>query len=128
VGWGSGDPLATSVPVSNRGGGVGCGSGEPLAVSVIPGGGVGCGSGDPLIPIATTTPGGGVGCGSGDPLAATNLQLGILRMSLTLLITGSTIKIARTSNASRTEAFFMMVEPLLGPTMRNRHHKQGMTV
>ena len=87
-------------------------------MSVTDRGGVGWGRGEPL--ALSVTDRGGVGCGSGDPLAARNGELEALLPcnSLTVLITGSTIKAARTSKAKRTAMFFMMVEPLLGPTMK----------
>lgn len=105
--------------IATMSGGVGWGSGEPLATSVVARGGVGCGRGEPLATSVIIR--GGVGWGRGDPLAARKGELEVLlsRRSLTLLTTGSTIKTVRTSKARRIEIFFMMVELLLGPTMQN---------
>jgi hypothetical protein len=115
VGVGSGEPLATIRP---KPGGVGVGRGDPLVATRLKPGGVGVGSGEPL--VATRLKPGGVGVGRGDPLRmATETRAGrLLDNSLTELLTGSTIKIAKTRNVSRIEMFFFMVESLLSATMK----------
>jgi hypothetical protein len=71
-----------------------------------------------------------VGWGRGEPLAAENVEGEslLLGKSLTVLITGSTIKTDRTSKARRIEIFFMMVELLLGPTMQKFQQSLGISV
>src|SRR5579859_12826 len=109
-GAGSGEPLALR---TLNPGGCGAGSGEPLALSSLNPGGCGAGSGEPLA-LRTLNPG-GWGAGSGEPLriAAEAEMSRLLDNCLTELLTGSTIKTATTSNARRTEVFFIMDEPLL---------------
>jgi hypothetical protein len=58
--------------------------------------------------------------GIGDPLAR-NVETKtawLLDRSLTLPITGSTIKRTSTDNAMKIEVFFIMVEPLLSSTIK----------
>jgi hypothetical protein len=121
TGAGRGEPLAERT-TRLGGGGTGAGSGEPLALRIetLGGGGTGAGSGPPLTVRMSNFGGGGTGAGKGDPLkiAKPSETAPLLEMCLTELLTGSTIEAIATSNANRIEAFFMMVEPLLGSTLR----------
>src|SRR5579859_1125733 len=94
---------------TNNPGGFGIGRGDPLTLTNP--GGFGIGRGDPL----TLMNPGGFGIGRGDPLsvATETAAVRLLDNCLTELSTGSTIKTAKTSNARRTEMFFIMDEPLL---------------
>jgi len=99
-------------------GGVGKGRGEPLTATAVRAGGVGNGKGEPL--KATVARAGGVGNGSGEPLRRV-LETAAMRLldnCLTELLTGSTIKTAKTRNAKRRKMFFFMAESLLAATMK----------
>jgi len=93
-----------------RPGGVGVGRGEPLAAIRLKPGGVGVGSGEPL--AATMLKTGGVGVGRGDPLSLASQARAwwLPNVLLTGLLTGSTMEIAKTSNARRIEIFVFKVE------------------
>jgi hypothetical protein len=115
VGNGKGEPLKATVV---RAGGVGKGRGEPLTARAVRAGGVGNGRGDPL--KATVVRAGGVGNGSWEPLRRV-LETATMRLldnCLTELLTGSTIKTAKTTKTRRRKMFFFMAESLLAATMK----------
>jgi len=81
--------------------------GEPLAVRLLKLGGWGAGMGEPLAVRLLKL--GGWGAGMGEPLriAAEAEPPRLLDMVLTEPITGSTIRLASTNNASLFKIFFM---------------------
>lgn len=100
-------------------GGLGTGMGVPLALRTVTPGGFGTGIGVPLA-LRTENPG-GFGTGMGVPLrrATRAVAAELLDKSLTELLTGSTIKTAKPSNASWMQMFFFMVKDLLTATMKD---------